>query len=317
LSIADDSEVLSTKVAKEKDKLVANVQNLMGEGEKLSDTVNDNVKKEVERFLSNVQDWRHITEASISQTLASIKSTLETNNVAPKRVKAMLERIDGALLDFEADLTTAQQSKTGPAGWSLSTDTSLYDKLVDYVRKITPESMLPAKLQDQMNAHSGGNYFDYLKTNYFDPLATKLDSAMPTTVRKDSVGGKLQNTAEKAEGKVEEKAGQGKANAEAYFQQAREQFQSGNAYVQKFLQDNMPGNQGKGAAKNRKMGSAQEYIDWIKGMATTQRSQRGDSVKQFLNDLRNSKSSSEVYAKMMEAGPVVKKALGMEPEKSK
>lgn len=309
--------MLSIKVAKEKEKLIANVQTLMGEGEKLSDSINDNVKKEIDRFLSNVHDWRHITEASISQTIGSIRNTLETNNVAPKRVKAMLERIDGALLDFEADLTTAQQSKTGSAGWSLSSDASLYEKLVDYVRQVTPESMLPTKLRAQMDANSGGNYFDYLKSNYFDPLATKLDSAMPTGVRRESTGEKVQKTAGKAESKVEEKASQGKAGAEAYIQQAREQFQSGNAYVQKFLHDNMPGNQGKLTTKNQKAGTVQEYVDWIKGMVTTQRGQRGDSVKQFLNDLRKSKSSSEVYAKMMEAGPVVKKALGMEPEKSK
>ncbi|CAO3665206.1 unnamed protein product [Umbelopsis ramanniana] len=108
-----ENPVNADKLTIEKDKLINNIKGVVLDGEELSQKVATDIQRDIDHFLNNVQDWRHITEASISQTLSSIRATLEQHNIPPKRVKEVLERVDGALLDFEAHLTTAQQSIMG------------------------------------------------------------------------------------------------------------------------------------------------------------------------------------------------------------
>jgi hypothetical protein len=206
----------------EKEKLIENIKNLMQDGEQLSNEITTNVERDVVHFLSNVQDWRHITEASISQTLSSIRSTLEQYNTPPKRVKEVLERVDGALLDFEADLTTAQQSHMGTASWTFPTESSIRENIMNCIYKLRNFGTKQPSSQTGQNPNA--NYIEYVKSNYIDPLTTKLDSALPTGIRRQNIQETFQKTANEARLAAENRVKQGKSGAEAYLQQARDMF---------------------------------------------------------------------------------------------
>lgn len=239
----------------------------MHENEQLSETVINDVQEDIQRFLSNVQDWRHITEASISQTLSSIRSTLEQHKTPPKRVKEVLEQVDGALLDFEADLTTAQQSITGTARWSFPSESSIRKNIMDFASKLRNYGAQNAPAATQAKINQAGEYLDYLKSNYLAPLTTKLDSAIPTGVRRQSIQDTFQNTANDAKIAAANKVKLGKAGAEAYLQQARDFFNAD--YYQKLIQESVLGKKqiAPTSKKDQVLNSAQDAWNWIRAKA--------------------------------------------------
>ncbi|KAI9284475.1 hypothetical protein BC943DRAFT_325733 [Umbelopsis sp. AD052] len=217
-----ENPVHADKLTIEKDKLINNIKDVMHGGEELSQNIATDVQRDIDHFLNNVQDWRHITEASISQTLSSIRSTLEQHNIPPKRVKELLERVDGALLDFEADLTTAQQSHMGTASWSFPTESTIRANILNCVEKL--RSLAYGHTASKTNTKPNANYIEYVKSNYFDPLATSLHSALPTGMNRQSIQETFQKTANDARLVAESKVKLGKSGAEAYIQQARQMF---------------------------------------------------------------------------------------------
>jgi hypothetical protein len=263
----DEKTVIANKLTKEKEKLIDNIKNAMHGSEQLSETVINDVQEDIQRFLSNVQDWRHITEASISQTLSSIRSTLEQYKTPPKRVKEVLEQVDGALLDFEADLTTAQQSITGTARWSFPSESSIRKNIMDFASKLRNYGAENAPASTQAKINQAGEYLDYLKSNYLAPLTTKLDSAIPTGVRRQSIQDTFQNTANDAKIAAGNKVKLGKAGAEAYLQQARDFFNAD--YYQKLIQENVLGKKkiAPTSKKDQVLNSAQDAWNWIRAKA--------------------------------------------------
>jgi hypothetical protein len=240
----------------EKDKLINNIKNVMHDGEELSQNIATDVQRDIDHFLSNVQDWRHITEASISQTLSSVRSSLEQHNIPPKRVKEVLERVDGALLDFEADLTTAQQSHMGTASWSFPTESSIRENIMNCIQKL--RSFASGHTASQSNNKPNANYIEYVKSNYIDPLATSLHSAMPTGMNRQYIQETFQKTANDARLAAENRVKLGKSGAEAYIQQARELFDSNVLGKKK-----TPLNQ-----KDQVMAYCQDTWNWLKTKAT-------------------------------------------------
>ncbi|GAB5588305.1 hypothetical protein Unana1_03205 [Umbelopsis nana] len=272
-----DSAADASPLTKEKEKLINNIKNAMHNSEKLSETVINDVQQDIHRFLSNVQDWRHITEASISQTLSSIRATLEDHKTPPKHVKEVLEQVDGALLDFEADLTTAQQSNTGTARWSFPSESSIRKNMMDFAAKLRNygADTVPSKTEAEMNAKDAGNYLEYLKSNYLLPLTTKLDSALPTGARRQAIQDSFQKKANEARQAAEIKVKLGRSNAEAYLQQAVDFIQSDYAYYQKLIQENILGKK-KAVPTNKKeqiLNNAQDAWNWLKAKAPALRVQ--------------------------------------------
>ena len=226
------------------------------DGEELSQKVATDIQRDIDHFLNNVQDWRHITEASISQTLSSIRATLEQHNIPPKRVKEVLERVDGALLDFEADLTTAQQSIMGTSSWSFPTESSIRANIMNCIEKL--RGFASANTPSQLNNKANSKYIEYVKSNYIDPLATSIQSAMPTGVNRQYIQETFQKTANDARLAAENRVKLGKSGAEAYYQQAREMFDS-NVLGKKKVTPNQ---------KDHVIAYCQNTWNWLKAKAT-------------------------------------------------